>query len=69
MISVGETTGALQKSLENIAYFYTRDVRESIEKLQTMIEPAMTVVLGSIIAWVMFSVMGPIYDLIANIKI
>lgn len=69
MISVGESTGALQKSLENIAYFYTRDVRESIEKLQTMIEPTMTVVLGSIIAWVMFSVMGPIYDLIANIKI
>lgn len=69
MIKVGESTGALQESLENVAYFYTRDVRESIEKLQTMIEPTMTVVLGSIIGWVMFSVLGPIYDLIANIKI
>ena len=55
--------------LENVAYFYTRDVRESIEKLQTMIEPTMTVILGSIIGWVMFSVLGPIYDLIANIEI
>ena len=69
MIKVGESTGALQESLENIAYFYTRDVRESIENLQTMIEPAMTVVLGAIIGWVMFSILGPIYDLIANIKI
>ncbi len=69
MIKVGENTGALQDSLENVAYFYTRDVRESIEKLQTMIEPTMTVVLGSIIGWVMFSVLGPIYDLIANIEI
>ncbi|MFT5132225.1 MAG: type IV pilus assembly protein PilC [Gammaproteobacteria bacterium] len=69
MIKVGENTGALQESLENIAYFYTRDVRESIERLQTMIEPAMTIVLGSIIGWVMFSILGPIYDLIANIKI
>ena len=69
MIIVGENTGALQESLQNIAYFYTRDVRESIEKLQSMIEPAMTLILGSIIGWVMFSVLGPIYDLIANIEI
>ena len=68
MIIVGESTGALQESLENIAYFYTRDVRESIDKLQSMIEPTMTVILGSIIGWVMFSVLGPIYDLITKIQ-
>jgi type IV pilus assembly protein PilC len=69
MIRVGETTGALQDALMNIGYFYTRDVKESIERLQTMIEPAMTIVLGTIIGWVMFSVLGPIYDLITTIKI
>lgn len=69
MVRVGETTGALQESLENVSYFYTRDVKESIERLQTMIEPTMTVVLGAIIGWVMFSVLGPIYDLISNVKI
>ena len=69
MIKVGETTGALQESLENVSYFYTRDVRESIERLQTMIEPTMTVILGLIVGWVMFSVLGPIYDLITKIKI
>jgi len=69
MIRVGETTGALQDALLNISYFYTRDIKESIERLQSMIEPAMTIVLGSIIAWVMFSVLGPIYDLITKVKI
>lgn len=69
MIRVGENTGALEQSLENISYFYTRDVRESIDRLQSMIEPTMTVVLGAIIGWVMFSVLGPIYDLITHIKI
>ncbi len=69
MIRVGETTGALEESLENVSYFYTRDVKESIERLQTMIEPAMTVILGVIVGWVMFSILGPIYDLISNIKI
>ncbi len=69
MIRVGETTGALQDSLLNISYFYNRDIKESIERLQSMIEPAMTVILGAIIAWVMFSVLGPIYDLITQVKI
>ena len=69
MIRVGENTGALEDSLKNISYFYSRDVKESIEKLQAMIEPAMTIILGGIIAWVMFSVLGPIYDLITKVKI
>ncbi len=69
MLRVGESTGALEVALQNINYFYTRDVKESIERLQTMIEPGMTVILGGIIAWVMFSVLGPIYDLITKIKI
>lgn len=69
MIRVGETTGALENALSNISYFYTRDIKESIERLQSMIEPAMTIVLGAIIAWVMFSVLGPIYELITKVKI
>ena len=69
MIRVGETTGALAPSLENVAYFYTRDVRESVGRLQSMIEPVMTLLLGTIIGWVMFSVLGPIYDLITGLKI
>ncbi|MCG8325591.1 MAG: type II secretion system F family protein [Thiotrichales bacterium] len=69
MIRVGENTGALQDSLHNVSYFYSRDVKESIDRLQAMIEPFMTVTLGAIVAWVMFSVLGPIYDLITKIKI
>lgn len=69
MIRVGENTGSLEEALLNVSYFYTRDVRESIEKLQSMIEPAMTIILGTIVAWVMFSVLGPIYDLITKIQI
>ncbi len=69
MIRIGENTGALENALSNISYFYTRDVKESIGRLQSMIEPGMTIVLGTIIAWVVFSVLGPIYDLITKVKI
>jgi type IV pilus assembly protein PilC len=69
MIRVGETTGALDTALLNVSYFYTREVRESIGRLQVMIEPAMTVILGLILGWVMLSVLGPIYDMMTKIKI
>ncbi|MFM9966980.1 MAG: type II secretion system F family protein [Burkholderiales bacterium] len=69
MIRVGEATGGLDKALLNVSYFYNREVREAIGKVQVMIEPAMTVVLGAILGWVMLSVLGPIYDIMTKIKI
>ncbi|MBT6277326.1 MAG: type II secretion system F family protein [Chromatiales bacterium] len=68
MLRVGENTGALDTALLNISYFYERDVRESIDRLQTMIGPAMTFVLGGVLIWVMISVLGPIYDVITQLK-
>lgn len=68
MIKVGEQTGELDNALKNVSYFYSRDIRESVDRLQTMIEPAMTVVMGLILGWIMLSVLGPIYDTISKIK-
>lgn len=69
MVSLGETTGQLDAALENVSYFYDREVTESIDRLKAMIEPAMTVVLGTILGWVMLSVLGPIYNTISEIGI
>ena len=68
MLKIGETTGALDTSLLNVSYFYNRDVREQIGKVQAMIEPALTLVLGAILGWVMLSVLGPVYDAISKMK-
>lgn len=69
MIRVGESTGGLDKALLNISYFYDRDVSESVEKMLKLIEPILTVVLGSILAWIMFSVLGPVYDSFSQLKL
>ena len=68
MLRVGENTGALDTALTNVSYFYNRDVRESIEKVQTMIEPVMTVTIGLLLGWIMMAVLGPIYDIITKLK-
>ena len=63
MMRVGENTGALDTALLNINYFYERDVRESIDKALKLLEPTMTLVLGGILALILFSVLTPIYDM------
>jgi type IV pilus assembly protein PilC len=68
MLRVGETTGALDDALTNVGYFYNRDVRESVEKAQQLVEPLLTVVLGGLLGWIMLSVLGPVYDVITHIK-
>jgi type IV pilus assembly protein PilC len=68
MLRVGENTGGLDRALLNVSYFYNREVRESIGKVQALIEPALTVVLGAILGWVMLSVLGPVYDAISKMK-
>lgn len=68
MLRIGENSGALDKALNNVSYFYNRDVKESIERLQGMIEPALTLVVGLILGWVMIAVLGPIYDIITKLK-
>ena len=69
MLRVGETTGALDEALANVSYFFGREVRESVARIQAMIEPAMTVVVGIALGWVMLAVLGPVYDAVADIRL
>jgi type IV pilus assembly protein PilC len=68
MIKVGENTGALDKSLLNVSYFYDRDVNEMMQKMLKLLEPALTVILGLVLAFIMMSVLGPVYDSFGKMK-
>lgn len=69
MLKVGETTGGLDTALLNVSYFYNRDVKEQMGKLQEMIQPLLTVVLGGILIGILVTVFSPMYDVIAKIKL
>jgi type IV pilus assembly protein PilC len=68
MLRVGESTGGLDKALLNVSYFYNREVREGISRLQSLLGPATTVILGLLIVAILYSIFLPIYDVIAKIK-
>ena len=69
MLKVGEDTGAMDEALLNVSYFYNREVKEYIDKIEPAMMPVLTVVLGFIMMWIMTAVLGPVYDAVANVKI
>lgn len=68
MIKVGEASGGMDKALQNVSYFYDREAKELIDKIEPTIEPAMTIIMGTIVGWVMLAVLDPIYDTIAQVQ-
>lgn len=68
LIKVGETTGRMDEALRNISYFYDREAKELIEKVEPAIEPIITLILAVLVAWVMMATLGPVYDIMGSIR-
>jgi type IV pilus assembly protein PilC len=68
MLRVGESTGGLDAALMNVSYFYNRQVRDSVDRLQQLMGPATTIVLGLLIAAILYSIFLPIYDVLSKVK-
>ncbi|MCB2148046.1 MAG: type II secretion system F family protein [Deltaproteobacteria bacterium] len=63
MISVGESTGALDAMLEKIADFYEEEVDQAVENLTSLIEPFMLVFLGVVIGGLVIAMYLPIFKM------
>lgn len=66
MLKVGEQTGNLDEALLNVSYFYNREVQESIDSIEPAISPILTVVMGTLLGWIMLSVLGPVWDAVSK---
>jgi type IV pilus assembly protein PilC len=63
MISVGETTGALDSMLQKIADFYEDEVDNMVANLMSLLEPAVILFLGVVIGGLVISMYLPIFKL------
>lgn len=63
MISVGESTGALDAMLGKIADFYDEEVDQAVENLTSAIEPVMMVFMGVVIGGLVVSMYLPIFKM------
>ncbi len=68
MIAVGEETGAMDEMLTKIADFYDDEVDAAVEALTAAIEPAMIVILGTIVGGMIVAMYLPMFKLVSVIS-
>ncbi|HSU60547.1 MAG TPA: type II secretion system F family protein [Bryobacteraceae bacterium] len=68
MMEVGESTGALPQMLTSVAEFYEEDVSTRMTALLSLIEPAIMILMGIFVAFVLVALYLPIFSLADTIK-
>ena len=63
MVEVGESTGALQEMLNSLADFYDEEIETNLGRFVTIIEPALLVIMGIVIAGLLLSLYLPLFNL------
>jgi type IV pilus assembly protein PilC len=63
MVEVGEQTGALQEMLNSLADFYDEEIETNLGRFITIIEPALLVIMGIVIAALLLSLYMPLFQL------
>ena len=68
MFKVGEDSGNMNDAMANIKFFYDREVNDSVDSMVGMVQPALTLVMGLLIFWVIAAVFGPLYQSFSQMK-
>jgi type IV pilus assembly protein PilC len=66
LVKIGEQTGKLDESLYKSSEYFERETEITIKKLTTALEPMIILVLGIGIAFLLFSVITPIYQITSS---
>jgi type IV pilus assembly protein PilC len=68
MIEVGESTGALQEMLNSLADFYDEEIETEVGRFVTVIEPALLIIMGVVIAAIVLALYLPLFNLTSVIS-
>ncbi|MEX2214686.1 MAG: type II secretion system F family protein [Phycisphaeraceae bacterium] len=68
MVSAGEESGKLGEVLDEISSYYTKQLKEVIKRVTSMIEPIMIMVMGGIVGFIAMAIILPIFKLSSMVK-
>lgn len=68
MITVGEETGALEDILVKTSEFYDGEVEAAIEKMTTMIEPILIMVLAVVVLFIVMALLLPMFNMMDAVQ-
>lgn len=63
LVTIGEQTGSLPKSLMTLGEFSERDIEDTIKNLTILIEPFILLLMGALVGFIALSIITPIYQL------
>jgi len=66
MIEVGESSGAISPMLNSVAEFYEDEVNLRLSAMVAVIEPALLIVMGLFVAFILISLYLPIFSFSIN---
>ncbi len=67
MVGIGEESGALEEMLGKTADFYDDELEASLQRMVTLLEPLMIIVMGLIVGFIVISMMLPLFDMLQTI--
>lgn len=67
IIEVGERSGSLDKSMEDLAEYFDYQVTTTLQYLMTLLEPVILVFVGVAVGTMMMAIIAPIYNLIGQV--
>jgi type IV pilus assembly protein PilC len=67
MIAIGEETGAMDQMLGKIADFYEADVENTVDKIKSLIEPLLLLVVSGIVGTIIASILMPMFKIYETI--
>jgi type IV pilus assembly protein PilC len=68
LLALGEATAGLEEACDNVADYYETEVNEAMRNLTVSLEPILIIFVGLIVAFVAFSILGPIYKITGNLR-
>ncbi|QQZ10708.1 type II secretion system F family protein [Heyndrickxia vini] len=68
MIAIGEETGSLDSMLGKVADFYEKEVEAATDRLKSLIEPLMIVVLAGLVGTIVTAIIVPMFDIYNNVQ-
>ncbi|WP_215190287.1 type II secretion system F family protein [Exiguobacterium sp. s6] len=68
MIAVGEESGDLDSMLNEVAEFYETEVETTTDRLKSIIEPLLIVVLASIVGVIVIAIVVPMFQIYGDIQ-
>ena len=69
LMGIGERAGRMEEVLDTLAEFYEQEIDNSLKTVMAVVEPALLVFIGLIVAGIAMAVIMPLYSMISQVAI